>query len=214
MGKRKWKYPTEYTGEDGKRHNHRLYGIWRSMLSRCYRASHVEYSSYGGRGITVCEEWLSYDNFYEWAMANGYDETAERGLCTLDRIDVNSNYLPKNCRFVDMKTQQRNKQNSVLIEGKTLAEISEVSGLNLSMLTGRYYRHGYKTIAELTKPSGLERKAGEEILRETRTKLYVEGIPLKELAKSHGINYTTVFARYRRGKRTLEELIKPVREGH
>lgn len=89
----------------------RLYEVWHGMKARCYRPSHHHYKSYGGRGITVCDEWnKSFESFAEWANANGYDENAKHGECTIDRIDVDGNYEPSNCRFVDMKTQARNKR--------------------------------------------------------------------------------------------------------
>lgn len=88
----------------------RLYPIWREMRNRCYNENTPNYKYYGGRGISVCEEWrVSYLAFREWAYANGYDENASFGKCTLDRIDVNGNYCPENCRWVDITTQNRNK---------------------------------------------------------------------------------------------------------
>ena len=92
---------------------HPVYDRYRSMLDRCNNPNHPSYRNYGGRGIKVCDEWMDFDNFYKWAMENGYDESAKHGKCTLDRIDVNGDYEPSNCRFVSMKTQQRNKRNNV-----------------------------------------------------------------------------------------------------
>lgn len=90
----------------------RLYTVWSDMKTRCYNSKRPKYKDYGGRGITVCEEWRnSFEAFYKWAMETGYDPHAKFGDCTLDRIDVNGNYEPSNCRWADMKTQQNNKRN-------------------------------------------------------------------------------------------------------
>ena len=102
----------------GKRYT-RLYTVWCLMRYRCYNPQKAEYKNYGGRGIAVCDEWLGKDgfqNFWDWAYANGYDEDAEYGKCTLDRIDVNGNYCPENCRWVDMRIQAYNKRDTVRID--------------------------------------------------------------------------------------------------
>ena len=91
----------------------RLYGVWGNMIQRCTDTRQKFYNLYGGRGITVCEEWLrDFQAFYDWAMANGYDENAPRGQCTIDRIDNDKGYSPDNCRWVDMKTQRNNRSDS------------------------------------------------------------------------------------------------------
>lgn len=86
----------------------RLYNIWQAMKTRCYNKNHKFYKDYGGRGIEICKEWQhDFMSFREWSINNGYDDDL-----TIDRIDVNGNYEPSNCRWADMKTQNQNKRNS------------------------------------------------------------------------------------------------------
>lgn len=94
----------------------RLFRIWDHIKYRCLCPTCDAYKNYGGRGITLCQEWLNYENFRNWAFSNGYAD----GL-TIDRIDVNGNYCPENCRWVTNKEQQRNKRNNRMITfgGKT-----------------------------------------------------------------------------------------------
>ena len=87
----------------------RLYITWQNMKKRCCNPIVHNYHRYGGRGITVCDEWRNdFGKFYEWAIANGYDENAPYGQCTIDRIDNDKGYSPDNCRWVDMKVQNNN----------------------------------------------------------------------------------------------------------
>ena len=86
----------------------KLYNTWLRMKGRCSRPTATSYKYYGGRGISVCEEWeKDFVAFRDWALANGYQE----GL-SIDRIDVNGNYCPENCRWITMSEQQRNKRNT------------------------------------------------------------------------------------------------------
>lgn len=88
----------------------RLYNVWKGMRDRCHNPNNKSYMDYGGRGIAVCDEWNDYLVFRKWAYENGYDENAPYGTCTIDRIDVNSNYEPKNCRFTDSIQQANNRR--------------------------------------------------------------------------------------------------------
>lgn len=104
-------------GDASKGKHSKLYEVWTDIKKRCYNTKFKYYADYGGRGIVMCDEWKSdYANFKKWAMENGYDSSAPPKKCTLDRIDVNGNYCPENCRWVSMVVQCRNRRNNRMIE--------------------------------------------------------------------------------------------------
>lgn len=122
----------------------RLYAIWDSMRQRCTNPNSQAYHNYGGRGIKICSDWDDFSVFRDWAYSKGYDETAPRGDFTLDRIDVNGDYSPSNCRFSNMRDQTNNRRETLLaeFEGKQypLTVISEITGIKYCTLWRRLKR--------------------------------------------------------------------------
>jgi len=90
--------------------NHgRLWRTWEGMKARCYCRTHTRYSDYGGRSITICEEWLNFNTFYQWAINNNWSSNLE-----IDRINNDGNYEPQNCRFITTKENTRNRRTTIL----------------------------------------------------------------------------------------------------
>ena len=117
--------------------NSHLYSVWRGIKKRCLVPTTTGYKNYGGRGIKICDEWANdYLCFRDWALKNGYRQGLE-----VDRIDVNGNYEPSNCRFITDKGQANNRRNNVHLtlngETKTLQEWADVLGVERSLLSER-----------------------------------------------------------------------------
>lgn len=130
-----------------REYNHKIHGmcytrlnsIYRKMKERCLQVSNPRYKDYGGRGISVCDEWLGKDgfiNFYNWAIENGYREDL-----TIDRIDVNGNYEPSNCRWADRITQGNNTRFNHWLtyngETHTVAEWARIMDMPYGRLLSR-----------------------------------------------------------------------------
>lgn len=122
---------------------------WRSMKSRCYYPKNVGYPNYGGRGIKVCDRWLGEHGFENFLADMGEVPGREYSL---DRIDVNGDYTPENCRWATWKEQSNNKRNSRLIthngRSLTIPQWCDELGFNVNVAYNRYW-HGYKTYEEL-----------------------------------------------------------------
>ena len=117
--------------------NTRLYTIWESMKSRCLYKSHARFKDYGGRGITVCNEWIhDFQTFYDWSMANGYAENL-----TIDRINNDKGYSPDNCRWVTIKEQENNKRSNhkITYKGEThnIKEWADILEINHRVIRKR-----------------------------------------------------------------------------
>ena len=123
------------------------------MKRRCYNPEEKFYKDYGGRGIKVCDEWMDkkegHSNFQKWAVENGWEEGR-----SIDRIDVNGNYEPNNCRWATPEEQANNRRNNnyVTINGvtKTTSEWARQIGISQNAFTGRI-NSGW-TGEELLKP--------------------------------------------------------------
>jgi hypothetical protein len=127
----------------------REYSIWGTMKKRCLKQNMPSYKYYGAKGITVCDKWLKFEGFFE-------DMGFSNGLC-LDRIDTSKGYYKENCRWVTYKENNRNKSNNFLIEGKTCAEWSEISGLSPQVIHYRIHKLKMNPIEAVSMP--LMRKA-------------------------------------------------------
>lgn len=130
----------EYYSKLNKTHgmtHTRLYTKWRGMIDRCYNKNTNGYNNYGGRGIKVCDEWKNnFENFYDWAIKTGYKD----GL-TIDRINVNEDYSPSNCKWATVKEQANNKRNNCYLdykgEKRTLKQWSEKLNVKYATLKCR-----------------------------------------------------------------------------
>lgn len=179
MANKKWKYSRE----------HRLYRIWCGMRNRCLSPKHHEYHRYGGRGIMLCDEWeRSYDNFYDWAMENGYQDRL-----TIERKDVNGNYSPNNCTWIPKEQQARNRSTSILVpyngEFLSCAELSRKLGFRDKHTVLERIRAGISIDMVISTPS-----------RNGKTYCINGEIgTIEELAERHGLKRTTLENRVRRG---------------
>lgn len=123
----------------------RLYHIWRSMKKRCHCPTCPDYPRYGGRGITVCDEWRdSFPTFEEWAFANGYSDEL-----SIDRIDNNQGYMPNNCRWATPKQQAQNRRERsydhrwYTIDGLNLRQYCEKHNLSYFTVQARIKKYGW-----------------------------------------------------------------------
>lgn len=169
----------------------RLYRAYRAMIDRCYSPTIANYKYYGARGIIVCEEWKnSYLSFKKWALDNGYDENADRKYQSLDRINVNGNYEPSNCRWTNSKIQAENKTNSTtyIYKGETFTASSFADENNITNKSFVY--------RNLKKGKTLETILYEWNFKYNTPKGYVD---CNTYAKSNNVSRTTVIRKIQNG---------------
>ena len=138
---------------------HRLYGIWQGMKSRCYREKDPRYETHGGRGIIICEEWTGehgFENFYNWAINNGWDDKKGRKVQSIDRINNDLPYSPDNCKFSTSLEQAQHTTRSRFIEYNgeihTIAEWERITGLGRGCIEQRITKLGWNAEKAITTP--------------------------------------------------------------
>lgn len=183
----------------------RIYKIYKNIIQRCENPRRDHYKNYGGRGIKICEEWRNNPlSFYKWAVSNGYQD-----WLTIDRIDVNGDYCPENCRWVDRKTQANNKRTNKCIfyksERYTIAEFAEKFNINKNTIQCRLKN----------KPDNIENLISPPKIGKPRVGLTINGETksIIEWCKIYNKKKTTVINRIKLyGYSPLEALTKPLKK--
>lgn len=178
---------------------------YRGMLARCYNPKERCYHNYGGRGITICDEWLNgkdgksgFECFYEWSINNGYQENL-----SIDRINNDLGYSPSNCQYTDLKTQANNTRQNINItyQGKTqtLIQWCEELDLKYSAIRSRITDYGWTPEEAFTRP-----------LKEDPTLYPYKGkeYTLPQLAKMCGIQPKSLKRRIEEHGMTIEEAVE------
>lgn len=131
--------------------NSRLYRIWLQMKHRTSNPANHKYGDYGGRGIRVCTEWQTFEPFLKWAKENGYADNLQ-----IDRLNVDGNYEPTNCRWVTRKVNMLNRRNTILItfkgETKPLLIWCEELGVPYCTVYSRIHEYGWTIEKALSTP--------------------------------------------------------------
>lgn len=181
--------------------SNKLYKKWLGIKARCYYKNSPRYKDYAGRGIQVCDKWKNdFMSFYNWAINNGYKENL-----TIDRIDVNGNYEPDNCRWADTKIQANNKRNNHLItynnETHTLKQWAEIFNIDYKLLHARIVKLKWDTERAFSTP----KKTNFLFLtynNKTQT--------IQEWSKELNIKENTIFYRLKSGWTDEKILTTPV----
>lgn len=172
-----------------KRNYKRLYGIWSGMRQRCNNPNNDAYARYGGRGITVCQEWENSDTFIEWALTHGYADDL-----SIDRINNDDGYYPGNCHWITLKEQNDNRCTGLgkfeyCGEKKTLLQWCTALKLPYDAMRARIVDKGM-SVAEAFE-----------------TPLVTEKDSFKQLCRANGLSHATVISRMKRFGWSLEKAL-------
>lgn len=172
----------------------RLYGIWCAMKRRCFNQNVESYKYYGARGVNVCNEWLDYIPFRDWALSNGYSDDL-----SIDRIDVNGDYEPSNCRWADIETQMNNTRSNKRItyngEKHTIAEWSRITGIHPTTIGSRI-RKGLPLDKVFCKGRVEMKTNGAKAIksRDLIADWYKKGLTCTEIGRRIGVGPTAVIS--------------------
>lgn len=174
--------------------------VWRQMHRRCECPRDQRYERYGGRGITVCEDWNDFSVFLNWALSSGYS----KGL-SVERIDNDGNYEPSNCRWATPKEQANNTERNHRIEwngeNHTIAEWSEITRISEGTIWRRIYS-GWTPERALT-----------ENIRQTTIEYNGEIRRLADWSRMTGLAENTIVRRLQRGWSVEDALTKKSQRG-
>lgn len=172
----------------------RLHSIFKSMKERCYNLLSKDFPVYGGRGIKICDQWLlNIDEFVKWSVNNGY-----KSNLSIDRINVNGNYEPSNCRWISLNEQARNKTTTIYInykgERRTLLSVLEENGIrnNYNVYRDRIVRSNWDIEKAMQEPirTHLKKDSLNTLICYLKNN-NIEKINIKEFCENNNINVNT-----------------------
>lgn len=176
----------------------RLRSIYYGMKQRCYNENSINFKYYGGKGVAICDEWLlSFENFFDWAINNGYNENL-----TIDRIDSEKEYSPDNCKWSTKKEQAYNRSMSVklTLNGRTMymTEWAEELEIDKKILSWRY-NNGWSDEEILSRPRDY---------KESKLSLNGKTHSMSEWSRITGIKVATISDRMKKGWSVEDALTK------
>ena len=183
----------------------KLYWCWKAIKQRCLNPQCRVYHNYGGRGITVCDEWLDFEPFLAWALSAGWKDGLE-----IDRINNDGNYSPDNCRFVTRMVNDNNKRTNTFIsvdgETRTLSQWSRVAGINKATISRWMREHGSDYTSERIAESMRDGYVARDYNRNHKT------IPVIHIES--GMRFESIRRAAKHFKVNTGQLYNAVKHGH